>query len=124
MIAAGIGCKRGCAPDAIVKLVRYVEARIGRPVDRLAAPDFKRDEPGLCGAAAALGVRLELLSDAALAAEQERCPSHSASAKRATGFASIAEAAALACVGPAGRLIVPRTIGAGATCALAEVDGR
>jgi cobalt-precorrin 5A hydrolase len=43
----------------------------------------------------------------------------SAVARRHTGLASVAEAAALAAAGPDSRLLLPRISGARATCALA-----
>jgi cobalt-precorrin 5A hydrolase len=86
--------------------------------DQLAAPDFKRGEPGLHEAAAALGLPLHFVADAALAAAQPQCLTRSAAALRATGHASIAEAAALA---QGGTLLGPRIASANATCALARL---
>ncbi len=116
MIVAGIGCRRGCAAEAIVALVRRAEA-LAEPAEALAAPAFKRDEPGLHEAAARLGLPLVFVDDAVLAAAQGQCVTRSAAAERATGFASVAEAAAL---GAGGKLLLPRLTGAGVTCALAR----
>ena len=116
MIVAGIGCRRGCPAEAIVALVRAAEA-MAEPVGALAAPAFKRDEPGLQQAADRLGIPLLFVEDAALAAAQARCVTRSEAAERATGFASVAEAAAL---GAGGVLVLPRLTGAGVTCALAR----
>jgi cobalt-precorrin 5A hydrolase len=57
---------------------------------------------------------------AALRGAQGRCLTRSDIAREATGFASVAEACALAAAGDAGRLILPRIANARATCALAE----
>jgi cobalt-precorrin 5A hydrolase len=116
LIVAGIGCRRGCPADTIVALVRRAEA-LGEPADALAAPAFKQDEPGLRQAATLLGMALIFEDAATMAAAQPRCVTRSAAAERATGFASVAEAAAL---GADGVLVVPRLVGAGATCALAR----
>ncbi len=116
MIIAGIGCRRGCPAEAIVALVRQAEA-LGEKADALAAPSFKQNEPGLLEAATRLGMPLIFEDAATLAAAQPRCATRSAAAERTTGFASVAEAAAL---GAAGVLVVPRLAGAGATCALAR----
>ncbi len=116
MIVAGIGCRRGCPADAIVALVRQAET-LAAPVAALAAPAFKRTEPGLHQAAAQLGVPLLFVEDAALAAAQMLCVTRSDAAQRATGFASVAEAAAL---GAGGVLLLPRLTAAGVTCALAR----
>ena len=112
MITAGIGCRKGCSGAEIVALVRSA----GRP-DALAAPGFKRGETGLHEAAATLGLPLHFVTDAALATAQSHCLTRSAAALRATGHASIAEAAALA---QGGTLLGPRIASANATCALAH----
>jgi cobalt-precorrin 5A hydrolase len=116
VIVAGIGCRRGCPPEAIVALVREAEARV-EPADALAAPDFKRDEPGLRLAAERLGLPLLFEGDAAMAAAQVRCVTRSEAAARVTGHASVAEAAAM---GADGVLLLPRLTGMGVTCALAR----
>lgn len=117
MIVAGIGCRRGCSADEIVAIVREAEHRAGCRVGRLAAPAFKRHEPGLPMAARLLGVELAFVEPAVMQAMQPYCPTRSTAAERRVGVASVAEAAALAVAG--GRLLLPRIAGARATCALA-----
>ncbi len=119
MIVAGLGCRRGCAAEAIVALVREAEARAGCRAERLAAPAFKRDEAGLRLAAERLGLPLVFAERDRLVAVQCLCPTPSAAALRASGLASVAEAAALAVSG--GPLLLPRIAAAGATCALAGI---
>ena len=116
MIVAGIGCRRGCAAADVVAAVRMAEAVAGCEVALLAAPDFKRAEPGLHEAAAALGLPLRFVERSRLEAVQPDCPTRSGMALAAVGLASVAEAAALA-FGP---LILPRIVRGGATCALAR----
>ncbi len=112
MITAGIGCRKGCSAAEIIALIQSA----GRP-DCLAAPGFKRDEPGLLQAAASLGLPLHFVCDKALARAQPHCLTRSAAVACATGHASIAEAAALA---GGGTLLGPRIASANATCALAR----
>jgi cobalt-precorrin 5A hydrolase len=118
MIVAGIGCRRGCPADDIVAVVEAAQAQAGCRADRLAAPAFKQDEPGLIEAAGVLRLTLSLVGPAALAAVQARCPTQSVRARAETGFGSVAEAAALASSG--GTLLLARIAHARATCALAR----
>ena len=112
--------RRGCDQAEIVALVRQACAAAGKPITALAAPSFKRGEPGLMRAAFVLGVELLFVDDHALRAAQPRCVTHSAVAEWAVGYASIAEATALAAAEPRSRLILPRIRGRNSTCALAE----
>ncbi len=116
MIVAGIGCRRGCRPEAIVALVRQAEA-LAAPVEALAAPAFKRGEPGLREAAERLGLPLWFVDEATMLAAQSKCVTRSEAAERATGLPSVAEAAAL---GAGGVLVLARLTSTGATCALAR----
>ena len=111
VIVAGIGCRRACPATAIVALV---EQAGGAQI--LAAPVWKREETGLLEAAAWLGLKLRFVDYEALAAIQPLCPTRSAFAAEATGYASVAEAAALA---GGGTLLRPRTANTWATCAIA-----
>jgi len=126
MIAAGIGCRAGCAGEEIAGLVRAVfdEAAIqDRTGIVLAAPMRKLDEPGIADAAHALALPLLYIEDAALQAVQDRTQTRSERVEAAVGVASVAEAAALAAAGPGSRLLVPRRSTSHATCALAISSG-
>ncbi|MDT7950404.1 MAG: cobalamin biosynthesis protein [Acetobacteraceae bacterium] len=112
--------RRGSEATEIVALVRQAIAAVGRPIAGLAAPAFKRGEAGLPKAAFTLGVELLFVDDAALGAAQRHCVTHSAIAERAVGYASVAEASALAAAGPRARLVLPRIRAGGLTCAMAE----
>jgi len=117
MIVAGIGCRRACPAARIVALVTRAAAAAGVRIDALAAPIFKDDEPGLREAALALGLPLHFVAAEAMTGAQDRCVTRSEAALRATGYASVAEGAALAIAGLP--LLLPR-IGEGeATCAIA-----
>jgi cobalt-precorrin 5A hydrolase len=104
-------------------VLRDAETRSGVAATALAAPAFKSGEAGLLEAAARLGLSLILLDDAQLAAVQASCPTRSIVAKRRTGLASIAEAAALAASGAGARLVLARIAHPTATCALAVTAG-
>ncbi len=117
MRVAGLGCRRLCPAADIVGAIRAAERAAGVSVDALAAPAFKQGEPGLHEAAALLGLPMHFLDAAAMARAQPGCVTPSDAALRATGYASIAEAAALAATG--GSLILPRLDHGGATCAIA-----
>ncbi len=120
VVVAGLGCRRGVALAAVLAILRDAEAASGARPTRLAIPDFKREEVAFAAAAAALGLPLCLIGENALAGAQEETQTQSDAARRATGFAAIAEAAALAALAPGARLILPRITGEGVTCALAE----
>jgi len=127
LVVAGLGSRRACEAHEIVALVGEAidrarnHAGIGRcRVTALAAPAFKKDERALLDAATDLGLPLLWIEEAAMHAAEPRCETRSDRALEATGFASVAEAAALAAAGPGSRLILPRINSAAATCALAE----
>jgi cobalt-precorrin 5A hydrolase len=125
LIAIGLGCRKHCASEAIVALVRRALAGcagvVGAP--RLFSLVDKKDEPGLNAAAAMLELDLVFLPREALAAAASRLLTRSAATRRRFGLDSVAEAAALAGAGPEARLLGPRFAANGATCAIA-VAGR
>ncbi len=122
-IVAGIGCRSLCPAEDIIDLIQTACAQTGRQAAAIAAPEFKRAEPGLAEAARRLAVPLLFVAEPALRDAQPGCPTSSAAAAGATGIASVAEGSALAASGPGGRLILPRIAGKRATCALAEAAG-
>jgi cobalt-precorrin 5A hydrolase len=124
MIAAGVGCRGGCAFEVIVSLVREAERLAGCRAAVLAVPHFKSGEPGITEAAMRLGARLVVVNAAAMAAMQALCVTVSDKVMQHTGLSSVAEAAALAAAGPGATLRLPRIAGAGATCAIAEGSNR
>ena len=85
----------------------------------LATVELKADEPGLLALAAELHLPLKIFSVAQLEAETPRLANPSTAVFRAIGCHGVAEAAALASVGPAGRLLLPKRRSARVTCALA-----
>ncbi|MEU4067078.1 Rv2231c family pyridoxal phosphate-dependent protein CobC [Streptomyces wedmorensis] len=92
----GVGARSGVAVDEVLLLVDAVlrEARLTRAdVRSLATLDARAAEPGIVGAAAALGVPVRGFAAGELAAVS--VPHPSALPLAATGTASVAEAAAL-----------------------------
>lgn len=119
MIVAGVGCRRACAAEDILAVIRRAATLAGHHPHAVAAPAFKQAERGLRAACDALGLPLLLVTEQDLRGVQARCRTPSAAALRHAGVASVAEGAALAAAGPTARLILPRIQDARATCALA-----
>jgi cobalt-precorrin 5A hydrolase len=123
MIVAGIGCRKDCEAGEIVRLVEAAIAQSAAPraaLAALAAPAFKAEAKAPREAATALGLPLLLIGDADLRSAESRVVTKSAAALKATGFASVAESAALAGAGAGATLLLPRITGHGVTCALAQ----
>ncbi len=119
-VIAGLGFRKDTLLADILSIVEVARAQCGRAIDALAVPDFKSADEGINQAASTLALPLILISREALKGEQGRCLTRSEVARRATGHASVAEAAALAAAGDGGRLLLPRIAHARVTCALAE----
>jgi cobalt-precorrin 5A hydrolase len=123
-IAIGIGCRKGVGLESIAILVREI---LGDTPPFSRAKIFtigrKADEPGLQEAAALLGFPLVFLHEAEFLARQgeflARGAMASPRAEALTGFASVAEAAALMGGGPQARLILRRRAANGVTVAIA-----
>jgi cobalt-precorrin 5A hydrolase len=123
-VAIGIGCRKGATAQAIAGLVQEM---LGDAPPFSGATLFsiarKSEEAGLRDAAKALGLDLVFLDDAEFLARQGEFSARGAAAStkslETTGFASVAEAAALMGGGPTARLILRRRAAHGVTCALA-----
>ncbi|SON56604.1 cobalamin biosynthesis protein cobE [Hartmannibacter diazotrophicus] len=125
ILAIGIGCRSGVAPSTIVALVRTALTRAGHEAAPVAlfTSRAKLAEIAISQAAAALGLALVHLPETDLEAVAERAVTRSERVVALFGVPSVAECAALAGAGPASRLIVPRLIENGVTCAIAISDG-
>ncbi|MEM9603806.1 MAG: cobalamin biosynthesis protein, partial [Pseudomonadota bacterium] len=118
----GVGCERGCSAEELRTLALDTLAAHGISRHAIAAVtslDLKSDEPAVHALAAELGVPARFFSREALAAEAPRLANPSAIVAAEVGVPGVAEAAALAAVGPAGRLVVEKCKSARATCAVA-----
>lgn len=122
-VAAGIGCRTGASGHAVLAALDHAlaEHRLARgDIFALATGERKRGEAGLAEAAAAVGLDLTVLGDAALAATESRALTISALSRKTTGFPSLSEAAALAAAGAESHLLGPRLALGPVTCALAR----
>jgi cobalt-precorrin 5A hydrolase/precorrin-3B C17-methyltransferase len=90
-----------------------------KDVGVLATLDVKADEAALQDLARAWSVELRVFHAARLEAETPRLANPSDAVFALMGCHGVAEAAALACVGPEGLLLVPKVKGTSATAALA-----
>lgn len=118
VIVAGIGCRRGTGAGEILAALdeALAAARLTRAdVSALVTAAVKRDEPGIAEAASSLGIRLAVIPMETIAATPVDHRSPVAQAR--LGVPSIAEASARAL---GRRLILPRIVRGGVTCALAE----
>jgi cobalt-precorrin 5A hydrolase len=120
-IAIGIGCKKGCAAEAIVALVQraLVAASCAGAEAHLFTHAAKKNEVGLTDAAKSLGLPLVFLEPEVLRQASLRGVTSSPRVMALFGLPSIAEAAALAGAGPSSVLLVTRMSNGGASCAIA-----
>ena len=123
VLALGIGCERFCPSEEIATLAHDSLAAAGLAAGAVAAivsVALKADEPAIHALAARLGVPARFFPASRLLAETARLTVRSEAAFRATGCWGVAEGAALAAVGDAGELVVPRRQSQRATCAIAR----
>ena len=123
VLALGLGCERGCAPEELIDLAERTLAAGGlapEAVACVASLDLKADEPAVSAVADRLGVPLRLFDAATLERETPRLTAPSDVVFRAVGCHGVAEAAALACAGADGTLAQPKTRSARGTCAIAR----
>ena len=123
VLALGVGCERGCAPDELAALAEAALAEAGRAAGAVAAVvslDLKSNEPAVAALAQRLGVPARFFAAAELFAETPRLATPSDAVFRETGCYGVAEGAALAAVGAEGALLLPKRKSARATCAIAR----
>lgn len=122
MMALGIGCRKG-TPAAVVLAVigEALQAHGLKLVHPLvvATGGIKAGEEGIREAALKLGAEFVVLSDEALQAVASLTLTRSEASLAHTGLPSLSEAAALAAAGPDARLLGPRHVSRGVTCAIA-----
>jgi len=123
-LCLGLGCRKGVAEGIILAHVEHVLAQHGLARQSIAAvgtAGIKRDDPGLCAAAAALGPEVVFYDSEALA--RVEAAGQSETVKRRTGTGSVCEAAALLLSGAAG-LLVSKVKSTSVTCAVALKPAR
>lgn len=117
-LAVGIGCERGTDPAEVKALLDETLSKHNiaeRAIFQYGSIDLKEDEP----AVNQFG-NTYFFSAEQLKRETSRLSSPSAIVECEVGTPSVAEASALALVGPAGKLLVPKTKSKRATIAIAE----
>ncbi|MBU2358924.1 MAG: precorrin-3B C(17)-methyltransferase [Alphaproteobacteria bacterium] len=123
--ALGVGCARNCPAADLRVLVDAALAEAGIAPEALACVNtiaLKADEPAIIALARDFGVPLRVFAADVLEAETPRLVHPSEVVFAEVGAHGVAEAAALAQVGPAGRLHLAKRKAAMATCAVAVSD--
>ena len=125
MIAAGIGCRKGTSAETILAVLEAAMTASGRTGSRpqiLATGPQKAAEGGLLEAARQLGVDLTVVSEPDMQAASPRTLTLSPHSVAHVGIPSFCEAAVLAAAGEASRLLGPRYVEDGVTCAIAITE--
>ena len=120
--ALGVGCERGCAPDELLDLVNKVLQNAAiEPSDLsgIHSIDLRRDEPAIVNVARKFNHPVRYFSASTLEEQTPGLLNPSDRVFALMGCHGVAEAAALAGVGPTGALVVGKTKSAHATAALA-----
>ncbi|GAG17154.1 unnamed protein product, partial [marine sediment metagenome] len=122
-LALGVGCERGTDPEEVIALAERCLAAEGlapAAVAGIFSLDLKSDEPAMHALATHLARPIRFFDAPRLEAERARLTAPSEVVYREVGCHGVAEGAALAAVGAAGALIVPKAKSARATCAIAR----
>lgn len=117
-LAVGIGCERGTDPAEVKTLLDETLTRhniAAQSIFRYGSIDVKEDEAAVNQFGDVFYFTAEQLKR-----ETPRLANPSAIVEKEVGTPSVAEAAALALVGPRGKLLVPKTKSRRATIAIAE----
>ena len=131
MIAAGLGCRAVCSAEDVARAIAAALAATVWSIDDVQAlysVDFKREQACLRRAADKLSKPLFWLSLGQLQGYSGQVFSSSVHVMTRFGLPSIAETAALAGAtqlagaGAPVRLLAPRHVAGGATCALASAE--
>ncbi|MGF7160533.1 cobalamin biosynthesis protein CbiG [Rhodoligotrophos appendicifer] len=122
MIFAGIGWRAVTSKEDVINTIeRAVELSAeGVSISAIAIPKFKGSQPFILEVAEHFGVPLISVDEEAMKTAQTRCATLSVHGLLKTGFASVAEGAALGAAGRDSELLVPKITGKNATCALAR----
>ncbi|HSA79354.1 MAG TPA: precorrin-3B C(17)-methyltransferase [Geminicoccaceae bacterium] len=125
VLALGVGCERGIAPEELSGLVETTLAEQRLTTAAIACVvslELKADEPAIHALAGQLDVPARFFPAATLEAEVHRLANPSELVFRETGCHGVAEGAALAAVGPQGELLVAKTRSARATLAIGRAQ--
>ncbi len=110
-LIAGVGCRRGTAPELILTALQEACGCLGWQIerlDRLASTVVKADEQGLLATAEGLQLPIDFFENPSLAAAIERYGlSESEFVRKNIGVGNVCEAAALCCTAR-GRVALPK----------------
>ncbi|MEJ8310713.1 cobalamin biosynthesis protein [Agrobacterium larrymoorei] len=110
MIVAGIGCRKGVSPEAVMAALEQASAEHQVSFAFIATAPIKADEPALLEAATRLGIAFVVVARADFVAAAARTLTHSFLSSKHAGSPSVSEAAALAALGERSWLIAPRMV--------------
>lgn len=119
MIVAGIGCRKGVSPEAVMVALEQASAEYKVAFSFIATAPIKADEPALLEAATRLGMAFVVVAQADFDAAAHRTLTRSGLSSKHAGSPSVSEASALAALGEASRLIAPRMVIGNITVAFA-----
>ena len=122
-LVLGVGCERGTPPAEMIALVESSLREAGldaADIRSIASLDTRAEEPAMLAIADRFSVPFYVFDAARLERETPRLANPSAIVFAHTGCHGVAEAAALAAAGAAGRLVVAKRKSAHATVAIAE----
>jgi cobalt-precorrin 5A hydrolase/precorrin-3B C17-methyltransferase len=125
-VVLGVGCERLAPAEEMVALAEEALAEAGLSslsLACIASIDLKAAEPAVHALARHFGVPARFFDAARLEAEASRLATPSDLVFRETGCHGVAEGAALAAVGEAGRLVLPKRRGKRSTAAIARAPG-
>ncbi len=123
-LVVGAGCERGAAPSEINELLAETLSNHDIALERIArvvSIDLKADEVAINALGERLGVSVEFFTAQALEEETHRLQNPSDIVFAEVGCHGVSEGAALAAVGPQGKLIVPKVKSTRATLAVAQL---
>lgn len=121
-VVLGLGCARNADPEEVWELALDTLSKGMIPHENIACVaslDLKADEPAMNIVARRLGVPFRVFTAEELEAETPRLQTPSGVVFAEVGCHGVSEGAALAGVGPEGRLIIAKQKTANATCAVA-----
>lgn len=122
-LVLGLGCERGTSTAEVIALAEEAFSSAGLDMAALvlvASLDTRADEPAIQAVARHYSVPFRVFDPSTLEAETWRLANPSEIVFQHTGCHGVAEASALAAVGPGGNLVVPKMKSAHATAAIAE----
>ncbi|HSY89276.1 MAG TPA: precorrin-3B C(17)-methyltransferase [Verrucomicrobiae bacterium] len=125
-VVLGVGCERLAPAEELIVLAEEALAEAGLSslsLACIASIDLKAAEPAVHALARHFGVPARFFDAARLEAEAPRLATPSDLVFRETGCHGVAEGAALAAVGEAGRLVLPKRRGKRSTAAIALAPG-